>query len=157
MQHAVLELVSQVFRNYSTLVQENLEPQQDCGDLFYQTTDRLSSDPSSSQNPNEAAFVFESESAIDHTSPKKIMQGILKYGSINTYELGDKKEEKGVPTSQQHMPMDFKSIACVFDNFSSKLASWETAVETVTLLSSLDSLVITGIDMASSDREFAVL
>ncbi|GFR94989.1 Bardet-Biedl syndrome 12-like protein [Elysia marginata] len=178
-QHAVLESLSQVFQNYSSVVQQNRSREQeqivdDCFNVNKDTT------PSSFKSQNTTTVVSNGTPTI---LPSWSSQDGLKFAFEDRHGLGDSVEEqKKVPCLEnqtltgflnpQHSPNSDLNDICnffvnklndgenangnIYDNFASKVACWETAVDVVSLLANLNSLVITGIDMTSSDKDLAV-
>ena len=175
-QHAVLEELSQVFTDFSSLVQEIRYSQQEQD----HSKDGLTS---SVQAKKEAATAVKKSLASKQILQQEFPQDGLKFASGNGFDWENEIEYTGGPPQQNryfsshsnsmhlcdtpsrgsaHSNLDEngiydkETINC-YDNYTSKVASWEAAIDVVSLLSRLESLIITGIDMTSADREFAVI
>ncbi|GFO50354.1 Bardet-Biedl syndrome 12 protein homolog [Plakobranchus ocellatus] len=161
--HAVSELLSEVFRDYAFLVQQNSYQEQE--DNF-----RILSGQDQSHTTGRAVGFGINKSTTAQLSSYQMSDGLhLDSGHTETYKLKNgSKVENEVGASGNKRPSSFfskegtnavhlsrdsdlgNSKLNVYDNFSSKIALWESAVDVVSVLSKLDSLVVTGVDSTLS-------
>ncbi|RUS69459.1 hypothetical protein EGW08_022781 [Elysia chlorotica] len=170
-QHTVMEELSQVFTDYSSLVQDNSYREQE----QYQSDDKPTL---STQKQNESATLTKNSFANKIILPKQFPQDGLNLLDKNAHVAEDKErhsQQNSTVLSQSNYLFSSDARKCgsyhsscdeidvyknehinYYDNYTSKVSSWEAALDVVSLLSRLESFVITGIDMTSADREFAI-